>query len=125
MIVWPRGPPNYVETPLRSTGAPSSANFFLQLLRELAVREVLGELFLREVAELARHVHSERWTIVPQKSVSRQGRVNASMPALSRLRLVSEEDARFASQRTENRMTNSKWFGAFPVPKAKNNEHVW
>ena len=51
MTEWLSDPPNDVQTFLRSEVALAGPAFFLQLLRELALREVLRELALR--------VHSE------------------------------------------------------------------
>ena len=49
--VWRSDPPNYVQTLLRSEVALAVPAFFLQVLRELALREVFREL--------APRVHSE------------------------------------------------------------------
>jgi hypothetical protein len=51
MTEWLSDPPNDVQTLLRSEVALAGPAFFLQLLQELALREVLRELALR--------VHSE------------------------------------------------------------------
>jgi hypothetical protein len=51
MIEWLSDPPNHVQTLLRSEVALAVPAFFLQALRELALREVFRELALR--------VHSE------------------------------------------------------------------
>jgi hypothetical protein len=87
--------PNHVQTLPRSEAALAVPAFFLQVLRELALREVLRELALREVfRELALRVHSELWTIAHQRSVLQQVRyVSTSMPGPSRLRLFLKEHA--------------------------------
>jgi hypothetical protein len=51
MIEWLSDPPNHVQTLLRSEVALAVPAFFLQVLQELALREVFRELALR--------VHSE------------------------------------------------------------------
>jgi hypothetical protein len=96
--------PNHVQTLPRSEAALAVPAFFLQVLRELALREVLRELALREVLrelalrevfrELALRVHSELSTIAHQRSVLQQVRyVSTSMPGPSRLRLFLKEHA--------------------------------
>jgi hypothetical protein len=87
MIECLTGPPNHVQTRLR-LGVVELAGqaFFLQALRELALREVLGEPTLR--------VLLERWTIAHQRSVLRQGlHGGTSMLVPSRSRLFLKEDA--------------------------------
>jgi hypothetical protein len=57
---WLSDPPNHAQTLLRSEVAPAVPAFFLQALRELALREGFRELAVREVfRELALRVHSE------------------------------------------------------------------
>jgi hypothetical protein len=66
---WLSDPPNDVQTLLRSEVARACLAFFLQLLRELALGEVLRDLTMREalqelalgevLRELALRVHSE------------------------------------------------------------------
>jgi hypothetical protein len=87
--------PNHVQALPRSEAALAVPAFFLQVLRELALREVLRELALREVfRELVLRVHSELWTIAHQRSVLQQVRyVSTSMPGPSRLRLFLKEHA--------------------------------
>ena len=87
MIECLTGPPNHVQ--LASDWGLLSLRvrpLYLQALRELALREVLGEPALR--------VLLERWTIAHQRSVLRQGlHGSTSMLVPSRSRLFLKEDA--------------------------------
>src|ERR1700746_2224236 len=93
--------PNHVQTLPRSEAALAVPAFFLQVLRELALREVVRELALR--------VHSELSTIAHQRSVLQQVRyVSTSMPGPSRLRLFLKGTRMIASQLTKHQWNNSK-----------------